>query len=1044
MNDDTSRVILAAFGVPAVEATASLIERVRASDPIAPITVVVPSNYSGLSLRRELGWRQGLINVRFMVAARLAELIAGGRVVGRKGPLTPALAAEAVRAALHDDPGPFGPVAGHVATARALTASFAELRQLNDHELEGLSATSGRAAHVVRLFRDVRSRTADFYDPEDQLEAAASVVDASPGVLRDIGHVVLFLPREPAGPSFPLWSALHRLGCLTAVLPLSGEAEVDADYLHFADLLREDFPPESETLSQTSGGITVLAAADPDEEVRNVIRLIGRELDADETVGVPLHRIAVLYPAADPYAAICSDLFAAARIPVNGPGDRTLASSLTGRAVRGLLSFEAKDIDRDAVLDFLSLPLVLPGGDQASASRWDLLSREAGVTRGLDNWRLRLAAHAARLAEDARHQPDEREQLANRLRADADACSGLLACIEAVASDARFQDCSSWAAFAGRTLDLLDRYLPLSRLPGDAEAEAHRDIRDAIEDLASLDDMGNRCGLSDFLNVVEDLLRRPWGRAGAFGDGVFIGPIATARGMQFDLVFLLGMVEGIFPRVPREDPLLPDHERAAVGALVSRATRRLAHDREDFLAAMASAGRHILCYPASSLRSQRKNLPSRWLLEVCSRLFGERIFSAEFQRLVENPASASWFESVPSLQSGLSGPLPPGSEGEFDLRQLLAAAPPLASHDLVRATPALARGLAAVEARLGDAFTAWDGFTGPSDVLPITAGRLTSPTRLESWSTCGFRYQLAHVLNVQPTREPRDELRMSPLDRGTLVHDILEEFFTSHGMSKPPNERWDATKRAAMRAIAQRHCSTVESAGIAGKPLLWRIEREQLLRELDSLLTLDEARREALGATFAHAEFTFGEGGAQAVVVPVEDGEIRFRGKIDRVDRLADGSIVIYDYKTGSDWGYKNLDLNPLDNGRRLQLPVYALAAQQLLGASKVHAAYWFVREDISSNPREFPPLDDPGSMLAAPLSGVAAGIAAGVFPARPGPYRNQSYENCAFCDYDRLCLATRAQAWRRKSRSPELRLYVGLVEADPAHNEASDDGDAP
>src|SRR5437588_11383709 len=60
----------------------------KASDPLAPVTVIVASNHAGLATRRDLA-RRGYANVRFGVMGRLVEPL-GARVLAASGrsPLT--------------------------------------------------------------------------------------------------------------------------------------------------------------------------------------------------------------------------------------------------------------------------------------------------------------------------------------------------------------------------------------------------------------------------------------------------------------------------------------------------------------------------------------------------------------------------------------------------------------------------------------------------------------------------------------------------------------------------------------------------------------------------------------------------------------------------------------------------------------------------------------------------------------------------------------------------------------------------------------------
>jgi hypothetical protein len=133
---------------------------------------------------------------------------------------------------------------------------------------------------------------------------------------------------------------------------------------------------------------------------------------------------------------------------------------------------------------------------------------------------------------------------------------------------------------------------------------------------------------------------------------------------------------------------------------------------------------------------------------------------------------------------------------------------------------------------------------------------------------------------------------------------------------------------------------------------------------------------------------------------------LHLRGYIDRVDRRPDGKLRIIDYKAGS----TPISVRELTNGHRLQLPLYALAAQEALGAPVASGFYWHI---ASAKPSSLRLEKYAGGVTGAIDTAVgyaleiAAAVRAGQFaPAPPD-------EGCPrFCPAAAFCERYKPKAW--------------------------------
>ncbi len=386
-----------------------LIGEAKGGDPLAPVTVVGPSRYVNLSLRQNLG-RCNFANVRFIVMPVLSELLGGAALarMGRK-PLPAVLQSVLVREVLAEATGPLASVRDHPATHASVRASFRELRQVGEKVLNVLAARGHVRADVVRLYREFRRKNGrEWYDSEDLAEAAASAVhrDDVPG-LEDLGSIVFYLPRDVSPAETKLMDALAQRQRCSVLLGTTDDAEADRPVRALARALIP-LLGQPETAGQNHDKLPLLpnearlhVAPNAHQELRWVIRRIVRE--AGEA-GIPFHRMAVLYRMDNPYASLILDELRMADIPVAGPDRSTLADSAVGRALTGLLAMSGSDFRRADVMSWLTGCPIRPAGGRATGlnpSRWDSLTRKAGIVRGMDQWRDRLNLYAERLSEDA-------------------------------------------------------------------------------------------------------------------------------------------------------------------------------------------------------------------------------------------------------------------------------------------------------------------------------------------------------------------------------------------------------------------------------------------------------------------------------------------------------------------------------------------------------------------------------------------------------------------------------------------------------------------
>ncbi len=1065
--------VTTAYGPAAHKALATAVAQAKGGDPLALVTVVVPNHYVGLAARRALGRRQhngtaGMAAVAFETAYKLAEHLGGAEMAGqgRRG-VSSAVIAAAVRTALRHDPGHFRGVETHPATERALTRAHRELSELDSGQLAALARQSLRARDVVRIHREVAEALAPDFSNEQQLaRAAAAAVRARPSeAQRRLGRMIVFLPQSITGSQAHLLQAVSEVTATTIVVGATGAEDADATVRASLRRLGTDLDLEAGHSVSVTGragdGVQALSVSDADDEVRHAVRSVVGAARG----GTPLGRCAIVYGVESPYVRLIGDALDAAGIERCGATVRTAETSLLGRSLLEMLALQDRGFARREVMAWLAgAPVSIkqsdpeaerPDGNRdgeegptddalsyrwqtAPSAAWERAARAARVDAGIDSWKERLERYAADCLADAeRYQADENQiWRGDRLRRDAARATELLGFVEELHHDLNPQPPPrTWADLANWCQTLAHKYLGgrLRRSWPDEERELAERVDSAISRLGDLDGTDDKPSVAAFRRALQLELETTPHRHGRLGRGVLVGPVSLALGVELELVVVCGMAEGTFPARRNDDALLPDRERRVVGHDLPARGDRSGDDHRALLATVAAAERSLLLFPRGDLRRAADRSPSRWLTEQTDRL-----------------------DVIPSFVGGLRRTVFPAHQHEYDTRCLLDwhdgrwryddTWADLMALPSVNQRVELRRGIELRRARLSRQLTRFDGNLAAGDLRgaalphPTDDDQVTSASRLEAWAGCPHAYFMRHILRVEPIDDTEDDHRISPLERGSLVHRILERWLTeaiADGAVPAPGDPWSERRRARLMAVGHEECDLLAARGLVGRQLYWGYDRGQILADLVRFLDFDDDQRAGHRSRPAAAELGFGmpQSPGGPVTIGIGDGRsLRIRGSIDRLDATDAGGLLVVDYKTGSTRSYERIDPDdPTLGGRRLQLVLYDLAARRLRDASdsaEGYGAYWFVsskgrftevgyRTDAARRP-----------VLEA-VGAVVDGIGSGLFPLHPEEPGWKPFVSCWYCEPDGMGTKDQWRDWQRKQRDPALFPYLELVDPD-------------
>jgi len=203
-------------------------------------------------------------------------------------------------------------------------------------------------------------------------------------------------------------------------------------------------------------------------------------------------------------------------------------------------------------------------------------------------------------------------------------------------------------------------------------------------------------------------------------------------------------------------------------------------------------------------------------------------------------------------------------------------------------------------------------------------GNRFSASKLETYRGCPFQFLVSYVWQQQPMEEAEED--MDSMQRGSLLHEVLEIFISRHLRETLQAARWEELWQELDTIFSNTwHAFAEQGRLYAGD--FWEHDQEQLRLLLRQWLRKEIYYSETGAMRPISTEREFGRG-ADQLLLEIEGRQIFLNGKIDRIDQ-AGNAFYITDYKSGQvPKKAEFLDTN-------LQLPLYILAADRLVAAKE-------------------------------------------------------------------------------------------------------------